>query len=113
MKSFSLKTTARNQLVDILAQTQAALDELVREKSTDCGCVVVYCPHTTGAITVNEDYDPDVKVDMLAKLSREIPQDEDYRHAEGNSDSHIKASLIGTSETLIVKGGKVQLGRWQ
>ena len=113
MIRFAVKTTDRNQMVDILSQAQSALDELVQRAGKSSGALVVYCPHTTAAITVNEDYDPDVKRDILHKLSRDIPQRDDYRHAEGNSDSHIKSSLVGASETLIVSEGQIQLGRWQ
>ncbi|HSG99792.1 MAG TPA: secondary thiamine-phosphate synthase enzyme YjbQ, partial [candidate division Zixibacteria bacterium] len=113
MRTFSVKTTSRNQMVDILTAAQAALDELITEAGKRSGAVVVYCPHTTAAITVNEDYDPDVKRDILHKLSAEIPQRDDYHHAEGNSDSHVKSSLVGVSETLLVEDGQIQLGRWQ
>jgi secondary thiamine-phosphate synthase enzyme len=75
---------------------------------------VVYCPHTTAAITVNENADPDVAHDILACLKRSIPQRQpDFRHGEENSDSHIKASLVGPSVTLIVDQGDLVLGRWQ
>lgn len=113
MKRISVKTTARNQLLDILGDVESALADMIDESGASDGALLVYCPHTTGAITVNEDYDPDVKRDILYKLEKDIPKSEGYHHAEGNSDSHIKSSLVGTSETLIVSGGKIQLGRWQ
>ncbi len=111
MERISVITSARNEMVDILDQTQAALDKLAGGSKS--GALIVYCPHTTAAITVNEDYDPDVKRDILSKLEADIPKSGDYRHAEGNSDSHIKSSVVGVSETLIVEDGKIQLGRWQ
>ncbi len=104
-------------MLDILAQAQTALDSLLENNSaidsTTNGAALIYCPHTTAAITVNENYDPDVKVDMLAKLSREIPKEDGYHHAEGNSDSHLKASLVGTSELVPIENGRITLGRWQ
>jgi secondary thiamine-phosphate synthase enzyme len=113
MKKITVMTTTRNQMVDILSDVESALTEILAEAGVSDGALVVYCPHTTGAITVNEDYDPDVKRDILYKLEKDIPRSEGYHHAEGNSDSHVKSSLVGTSETLIVSGGKIQLGRWQ
>lgn len=111
MERIKVITSARNEMVDILNQAQTALDKLAGESNS--GVLIVYCPHTTAAITVNENYDPDVKRDILAKLETDIPKDGDYRHAEGNSDSHVKSSLVGVSETLIVEDGRIQLGRWQ
>ncbi|MCH9031902.1 MAG: YjbQ family protein [candidate division Zixibacteria bacterium] len=113
MEQFTLTTKKRNQMVDITSFTQKALEKLVSKTGKKSGVVIVYCPHTTAAITVNENYDPDVTFDILDKLSRDIPHEEGYRHAEGNSDSHIKSSLVGCSETLIVENGQIQLGRWQ
>jgi secondary thiamine-phosphate synthase enzyme len=78
------------------------------------GMVIVCVPHTTAAVTINENADPDVKHDMLAKLETLIPQRESYyRHGEGNSDSHVKTSLVGNSVTVLVEGGKLVLGTWQ
>lgn len=111
MERISVITSARNEMVDILEQTQTALDKLTGGSGS--GILIVYCPHTTAAITVNEDYDPDVKRDIMTKLEKDIPKSGDYQHAEGNSDSHVKSSLVGISETLIVENGKIQLGRWQ
>ncbi len=110
MTEFTLKTTARNQFVEI--------SDRVREAVAGCGIksglCVVYCPHTTAAITVNENADPDVVRDMLLHLDRTVPKDQaGFRHGEGNSDSHIKASLVGPSVTLVVNDGDIVLGRWQ
>ncbi len=113
MKRFTLQTSTRNEMLDILADVQDALDSLLSDAEGASGAALVYCPHTTAAITVNENYDPDVKVDMLAKLSREIPKEDGYHHAEGNSDSHLKSSLVGTSELVPVENGRIALGRWQ
>ncbi|HJZ92465.1 MAG TPA: secondary thiamine-phosphate synthase enzyme YjbQ [Gemmataceae bacterium] len=110
MISFNLKTTARNQLVEITDQVR----EAVAASGLKTGLCVVYCPHTTAAITVNENADPDVVHDMLLYLNKAVPKDQPgFRHGEGNSDSHIKASLVGPSVTLIVDAGDVVLGRWQ
>ena len=110
MTEFSIKTSSRNQFVEITDQVR----EAVADSGIKSGFCVVYCPHTTAAITVNENADPDVVHDMLLYLDRTIPQRQvGFRHGEGNSDSHIKASLVGPSVTLIVDGGDVVLGRWQ
>jgi len=74
---------------------------------------IVYCPHTTAGITINENADPDVASDIERALSVLVPAEGDYRHAEGNSDAHLKASLAGASETVIVENGQLVLGRWQ
>ncbi|HKA07479.1 MAG TPA: secondary thiamine-phosphate synthase enzyme YjbQ [Gemmataceae bacterium] len=110
MTRFNLKTTARNQFVEITDQVRDAIGA----SGVKSGLCVVYCPHTTAAITVNENADPDVVHDMLLYLNMTVPKDQPgFRHGEGNSDSHIKASLIGPSVTLLVDGGDIVLGRWQ
>ena len=104
-------TTARRcQLIDITQLVQAAIDRLQIQD----GLVVVQVPHTTAAVTVNENADPDVQHDLLEKLAREIPQRESYyRHGEGNSDSHLKSSLVGCAQMLIIERGRLALGQWQ
>ena len=110
MTEFQLKTTARNQFVEVTDRVR----EAVAAAGVRSGFCVVYCPHTTAAITVNENADPDVVHDMLLYLNRTIPKDQPgFRHGEGNSDSHIKASLVGPSVTLVIDGGDMILGRWQ
>src|SRR6266851_2876524 len=110
MDTFTVQTRQRNQFVEITDQVRLSLTKAgVRD-----GFGVVYCPHTTAAITINENADPDVVHDMLLWLERTIPQAQPgFRHGEGNSDSHIKASLIGSSVTLLIEGGDLVLGRWQ
>jgi secondary thiamine-phosphate synthase enzyme len=110
MDTFPVQTRQRNEFVDITHEVRVSLARAgVRD-----GIGVVYCPHTTAAVTVNEAYDPDVVHDMLLWLERHVPHEQpDFRHAEGNSDSHIKASLIGSSATVLVAEGKLVLGRWQ
>ncbi len=107
IKQFTIKTSKRNEFVDITAQIQ----EVVGEVSE--GVVTVFVPHTTTGITINENADPDVPRDILKKLEKLIPQRENYSHIEGNSDAHIKASLFGSSVRVIVKDGHLLLGTWQ
>jgi secondary thiamine-phosphate synthase enzyme len=110
MQNFTIKTHKRNEFVEITAEVRAAL----KTAGVQNGICVVYCPHTTAAVTINENADPDVVHDMLAYLNRAIPKEQpDFRHGEGNSDSHIKASLVGPSVTLLVEQGDLVLGRWQ
>lgn len=105
-----IRTASRCEMVDITDRVRAAVSQLnVRD-----GLVVVQSPHTTGAITVNENADPDVQRDLTAKLQRLIPKEESfYRHSEGNSDAHLKTSLVGMSLTLLVEEGELLLGQWQ
>jgi secondary thiamine-phosphate synthase enzyme len=105
----SVKTHSRTELVDITAQVQAA----VREAGLREGVCMVYVPHTTAAVTINENADPTVKEDILKVLNKVIPWDDAYRHLEGNSAAHIKSTLVGASELVAVAGGKLQLGTWQ
>lgn len=109
METFEVHTTRREELIRLTS----ALQELIDAKGWRDGALVVYCPHTTAALTVNEDADPDVAADLVMALSRLLPKDEGYRHVEGNSDAHVKASLVGPSLTLIVSAGRIQLGTWQ
>ena len=110
MQRFTIKTNARNQLVNIDVQVKKALNDL----NATNGVAMVFCPHTTAAITINENADPDVCHDILADLDRLVPANQNfYRHGEGNSDSHLKASLVGTSEQIIVEDGEMALGTWQ
>lgn len=106
---FELSTQRREQLVDITAQIESSLAETgLRE-----GAVLVYCPHTTAAITINENADPDVVLDLLAGLERIAPRTAGWRHSEGNSDGHLKSTLVGTSEVVPVSDGRLMLGTWQ
>lgn len=107
MKTVGVQTRAREELVDITAEVQRA----VAETGVAEGIVVIASAHTTAAITVNETADPDVPRDLLHWLRKLVPQSAEFKHAEGNSDSHLKVSLFGPSQTLIVSGGKVALSR--
>jgi len=106
----SIRTKERSQMIDITDIVSRAVDESeVKE-----GLAIVLVPHTTAAITINENADPDVKHDLLRKLAELIPQREGYyRHNEGNSDSHVKTSLVGNSVTVLIEEGKLVLGTWQ
>jgi len=108
--SFTVSTGKRNEMVDITGKIEKA----VADSGISDGSVVIYCPHTTAAITINENADPDVVHDILLTLSALVPQDkEGYRHSEGNSDAHVKSSIVGCSETVLVNNGQMQLGTWQ
>jgi len=109
MKEISLQTRARFEMIDITAAVQKA----AHEAKIDSGIGLVYTPHTTAAITINENADPDVPRDILAALDRAVPLSSNYRHAEGNSAAHVKSSLVGTSEMVIIENGHVVLGTWQ
>jgi secondary thiamine-phosphate synthase enzyme len=110
MNTFTIQTNKRNEFVEITDPVRKSL----AKSGVNNGLGVVYCPHTTAAITINENADPDVVHDMLLFLDRVIPHvQQGFRHGEGNSDSHIKASLVGSSATILVEGGKLVLGRWQ
>ena len=109
METLTLQTTTREQMLDITS----AIRELVSTRGWRDGALLLFCPHTTGALTVNEAADPDVARDMTVNMGRLVPRHGDYRHAEGNSDAHIKTSLFGPSLMLIVDGGEVRLGTWQ
>ncbi|OHB81582.1 MAG: hypothetical protein A2Z38_12640 [Planctomycetes bacterium RBG_19FT_COMBO_48_8] len=109
-EDFRLSTKSRNQMIDITSQVRS----LVGQTGVTDGDVIVYCPHTTAAITINENADPSVPHDILLTLEQLMPQHlSGYRHSEGNSDSHGKSSLLGCSEQILIKGGSLQLGTWQ
>ena len=105
----SIQTHAREELLDITSAIQSVLERC----SFKDGIVVISAPHTTAAVTINEKADPDVRRDIIQKLSSEFPQQDNYRHSEGNSDAHIKSSLVGASLSLIVENGQLMLGTWQ
>ena len=105
----TVKTGSRTEMVDITAGIQDA----VSASGMSEGLCMVYVPHTTAAVTINESADPSVKRDMLMVLNQVVPWEADYRHLEGNSPAHVKSSLIGASETIIIKDGSLILGTWQ
>lgn len=105
----SVSTNLRNEFVDITDEVA----DVVEKSGIREGYVLLYVPHTTAAVTINENYDPSVKKDILDKLSELIPLGAGYAHLEGNADSHIKSSIIGVTEFIPVRDGRIQLGRWQ
>lgn len=109
MHSIQIKTGTREAMIDITARLQ----ELLESRETVSGLMTVYTPHTTTGLTINEGADPDVCRDILAHLRTMIPQHAGFRHAEGNSDAHIKATLFGSSVQVIVHEGRLMLGTWQ
>ena len=109
MKSFSLKTSRRMELVNITAEVA----QTVRLSNVKEGLCTVFVPHTTAGVTINENADPSVARDVLMQLERIAPFEAGYDHAEENSDAHVKSSLVGPSLTLIVSEGRLALGAWQ
>jgi secondary thiamine-phosphate synthase enzyme len=107
--SLSIRTSRRTELRDVTAEVEAA----VRESGCTRGVCHLYVPHTTAGVLINEGDDPSVARDIGATLDRLIPHRGNYEHAEGNSDSHIKTALIGSSETVWIENGRLALGRWQ
>ena len=109
MREFTLETRGRTDFVDLTSLVQDQVVDLGLQE----GVVVVFNPHTTAAVTINEGADPDVVRDMAGALDRIVPWQDGYLHAEGNAAAHIKASMFGSSVTVIVSKGKLQLGTWQ
>lgn len=105
---FSLKTSDE-AMINITSEVQNA----IKESGVNEGICIIYCPHTTAAITINENADPDVVTDILYGLDKTFPDRNEYRHAEGNSAAHIKSSVIGAEKTVIISKGKLLLGTWQ
>jgi secondary thiamine-phosphate synthase enzyme len=109
IKEIEVQTRSRVELIDITAY----VEKVVKESGVSEGVCVIYIPHTTAAVTINENADPSVKEDIITKLSQLIPAGESYHHKEGNADAHIKATVVGSSETIVVKGGGLLVGTWQ
>ena len=109
MKQLSIRTNSRFEMIDI---TRAVADA-VKEENVVSGICYVFVPHTTAAVTINENADPDVPRDIIMELDKVIPFHDNYRHMEGNSAAHIKASLIGSSEAVFIENGNLVLGTWQ
>jgi len=109
-ETFNVSSRERNQMVDITSQVRSIVDE----SGIADGDVIVYCPHTTAGITINENADPSVPDDMMLTLTELLPQHRrGYRHSEGNSDAHCKSSIIGCSEQVLIRDGSLSLGTWQ
>jgi secondary thiamine-phosphate synthase enzyme len=105
----TVRTTRRTELKNVTAE----IESLVRDSAIDSGVCHLYVPHTTAAVMVNEGYDPDVARDMEGAFDRLVPDSPLFKHAEGNTDSHIKTALVGSSETIFIEKGRLALGRWQ
>ncbi len=109
-EEFGLRTRSRSQMVDITAEIAG----VVAQSGIQDGDVMVFCPHTTGGITINENADPDVVHDLLLTFEELFPKNRPgYRHSEGNSDSHCKSSLVGAGEQVLIQAGRLVLGTWQ
>jgi len=108
-ETFDIRTTTRNEVIDVTALVRSA----VRKSGVASGIACVFCPHTTAGLTIQENSDPAVRADLTEHLAKLIPHEGGYQTADGNSDAHIKSTLVGASLTLIVDGGKPVLGAWQ
>ncbi len=109
MREINVSSKKRNEMIDITYDVQRLIDE---ENLTE-GHLLIYVPHTTAGVTINEGADPSVQRDIIETLKKLVPENAGYMHMEGNSDAHIKASLLGSSVTVIIKNKKLVLGTWQ
>jgi len=109
METLRVKTKRRTQLVDVTIE----VEHVVEASGVDSGVCYVYVPHTTAAVTINEHADPDVATDLEGVFDRLVPHAGPYRHAEGNTDSHAKAVMVGASQVIFVERGRLALGTWQ
>jgi secondary thiamine-phosphate synthase enzyme len=109
LERIEIESSKRIELVDITNQ----INSVVQKSGVGEGICYLHVPHTTAAVTINENADPDVSHDILEMSGKLIPRDDDYAHLEGNSDAHIKSSMFGTTLSLIIDDGKLVLGRWQ
>jgi len=109
MREIKVKTNKHNEMIDITNDVQ----QVIIDEKINNGIAIVYVPHTTAGVTINEGADPSVQRDIIETLKKLIPEDCDYHHMEGNSDAHIKASLLGSSVTVIVENNHLVLGTWQ
>jgi len=109
IEKLTIPTHSQTELVDITPEVQ----RVVTQSEVKEGICYIFVPHTTAGIIINEGADPSVKRDILSQLNKVIPSQGDYQHMEGNSPAHIKASLVGSSQTVFIEGGKLALGTWQ
>ncbi|WP_068776189.1 secondary thiamine-phosphate synthase enzyme YjbQ [Paenibacillus sp. FJAT-26967] len=108
--TFNLRTHEKDEMVEITS----IIADLIKQYAVEDGMAVIYCPHTTAGIAINENADPDVRHDVLMRLSDVFPwKQPGDRHAEGNTAAHLKAMLVGSSQTVLVSDGELQLGQWQ
>ena len=122
IEEFSVSTHSRTEFVDITDKAREAVRRAIEERAVKSGGAgageaegraCVFCPHTTAAITINENADPDVLHDLEIGLAKAFPDRAEFRHSEGNSAAHLKSSCVGASETILIKEGKLLLGTWQ
>ncbi len=109
IKQLNFRTSERVELIDITD----LIHKVVRESKTKSGICSVYVPHTTAGVTINENADPSVRKDIVRELNKVIPFDDNYSHLEGNAAAHIKSTLVGASETIMIEKGSLVLGTWQ
>ncbi len=109
MIKLNIKTTSNVEIIDITEHVKSVVNKLNKKD----GIILIYVPHTTAAITINENYDPMVGYDILNILDKIAPNNLNYKHLEGNAHAHIKASLIGSSVMLILENGEIKMGKWQ
>ncbi len=107
--TIKLRTSRRTELKNVTSE----VEKLVRDSGCKSGVCHLYVPHTTAGVLINEGYDPDVARDMEGAFDRLVPDSPQFKHAEGNSDSHIKTALVGSSQTVWIENGRLALGRWQ
>ena len=106
---FPVRTTSHTQMIDITRQVQ----QTVSESGVKDGLCIIFIPHTTAAVTINENADPDVQTDFMKEINKIVPWEDGYLHMEGNAAAHLKASMMGFSKTVIIKDGRLVLGTWQ
>ncbi len=109
VREISVSTSSRVEFIDITGE----VENIVRESRVSSGVCYIYVPHTTAAVTINENADPSVRRDIISELGKMVPFDDNYSHYEGNSAAHIKSSMIGPSEVVMIEGGRLLLGTWQ
>jgi secondary thiamine-phosphate synthase enzyme len=109
MNVIEIKSWAKEEFIDLTSK----IEEIVSSSKIKCGVCLIYVPHTTAAVTINENADPDVKADILMALNKLVPNSLPYEHSEGNSPAHVKASLVGSSLNIIIEDGRLALGTWQ
>lgn len=105
----NLKTSQKNEMINITQKIQ----DIISKSKVENGICIVYCPHTTAGVTINENTDPDVVHDILMGLNKMVDSRWHFKHGEGNSDAHIKSSMIGCEKTIIIENGNLKLGTWQ
>jgi len=109
MQSIEIRTKRRREFIDITKE----VENIIKKEKIEKGICVVFCPHTTAGLTINENADPSVKKDIAEHLQELVPENKSYSHAEGNSDAHIKSSLLGSSLNIIIEDKNLVLGTWQ